>query len=260
MKHILLSASFFLLTASGFAADSENHFKILNQDIAKVVTSPARFDSGDWITVGAVAVGFGALYAADGEIRDMFQRNRGNTTNSIENVFKSFGRIETAVPAFALIYGGAKIFDNKKLARASAMSLESFIIAGLIFEAVKFATHRDRPYENTSPYVWHGPGLYDRNQSFPSGDAATAFALLTPIAHVYGDTPLVAPLAYTCAALAGLGRMNHNDHWASDVFIGSALGYFTAKAVIKYREADSPVTLLPILGADTKGLVVVSRF
>lgn len=140
------------------------------------------------------------------------------------------------------------------------MAVESLIISGFIFQSVKYLTHRERPYENTSPYEWHGPGIYDKYQSFPSGDAATAFALLTPFAHQYGNVPGVAPAAYTVAALAGLGRMNHNDHWASDVFTGAALGYFTAKAVIKYREADGTVAILPLINGSAQGVMLTARF
>lgn len=243
---------------SGEAAERPG--RILGQDLMKTLSAPACFDSRDWLAAGLVAGGAVTLYSLDGEIRDTVQRNRGGTTNAVENIFKSFGRVETALPAFALTYAGAAYFGNGKLKEAAGMSLESFIIAGFIFQSVKYLTHRDRPCENTSPYKWHGPGIYDQYQSFPSGDAATAFALLTPVAHVYKDTPLVAPLAYSAAAFASLGRLNHNDHWASDVFVGAALGFFTAKAVIKYRETGGDVAVIPVISADKQGVMLTGRF
>ena len=260
MKKITLVLLFCGFVSSACAESFNETMHTLNRDIYKTVTAPAHFDHSDWIKAGAVAGGALALYSLDSEIRDMFQRNRGGTTNSIEDVFKSAGRLETAVPAFVLLYAGGRIFDNAKLQKTALVSLESFFISGLIFEGVKFATHRDRPSENASPYKWHGPGFYGAHQSFPSGDAATAFALLTPVAHYYGDTPAIAPLAYGTAALAALGRVNHNEHWASDIFVGSALGYFTAKAVIKYREGGTRLSLLPILDGNSKGLLLVNRF
>jgi len=260
MKNILISLLFLCSAATAGAESFDKTMHTLNRDIYKTVTSPAHFDRSDWLKAGAVTGGAVLLYSLDGEIRDMFQRSRGGTTNSIEDIFKSAGRLETAVPAFVLLYGGARVFDNAKLQKVAIVSLESFFISGLIFEGVKFATHRERPSENSSPYKWHGPGFYSAHQSFPSGDAATAFALLTPVAHYYGDTPAVAPLAYTAAAMASLGRVNHNEHWASDIFVGSALGYFTAKAVIKYREDGAALSLLPVLDSNTRGLLVANRF
>lgn len=260
LKRILPVLLSFCAVEGVCAGDLPKPLKILNRDIAATVTAPARFDSTDWLTAGGIAGVAVLLYSQDGEIRDMFQRNRGGTTNAVEDVFKSFGRIETAVPAFALVYVGARHFHAGRLERAAALSLESFIISGLIFQTVKFTAHRDRPYENSSPYKWHGPGFYDSAQSFPSGDAATAFALLTPVAHVYGDVHVVPPLAYGAASLASLGRINHNDHWASDVFVGAALGYFTAKTVIKCREADSSLALLPVLNGESRGVVLARKF
>lgn len=256
---VLIMAMCFGVLASTVSSAAERPTQILGRDIVKTVSAPAHFDSRDWLTAGIIAGGAFALYSVDGQARDMFQRNRGATTNTVENIVKSAGRIETAVPAFVLLYGGAKYFGNEKLAKVSAMSIESFLISGLIFQSAKYLTHRDRPYENTSPYKWHGPGIYDAHQSFPSGDAATAFAMLTPVAYAYKDTPLVAPLCYSVAGLAALGRMNHNDHWASDVFVGSALGYFTARAVIKYHGTGG-VAVLPIIDGQSNGVMFAGRF
>jgi len=39
-------------------------------------------------------------------------------------------------------------------------------------------------------------------------------------------------LAYGIATLTALSRVNDNAHWASDIFFGAVIGYFTAKAII----------------------------
>jgi membrane-associated phospholipid phosphatase len=39
-------------------------------------------------------------------------------------------------------------------------------------------------------------------------------------------------LAYGIATLTALSRVNDNAHWASDVFFGAIIGYFTAKAIM----------------------------
>ena len=35
------------------------------------------------------------------------------------------------------------------------------------------------------------------------------------------------------ATLTGLSRIYNNEHWSSDVFVGAALGYFTAKSIAR---------------------------
>jgi membrane-associated phospholipid phosphatase len=53
------------------------------------------------------------------------------------------------------------------------------------------------------------------------------------LASEYKEYPLVAYLSYGVATLTGLSRMNDDKHFASDVFLGAAIGYFTAKTIMK---------------------------
>jgi membrane-associated phospholipid phosphatase len=47
-------------------------------------------------------------------------------------------------------------------------------------------------------------------------------------------------LAYTGATLISLSRIYQNEHFASDVFAGAALGFFIGKALIwRHNQADS---------------------
>ncbi len=38
-------------------------------------------------------------------------------------------------------------------------------------------------------------------------------------------------LVYSLATIAGFSRIHDNKHWASDIFIGSAIGYFVGKKI-----------------------------
>jgi len=66
--------------------------------------------------------------------------------------------------------------------------------------------------------------------SFPSGHAAAAFAVATVIADE-SEEAAVDLLAYGLALLVGVARVYQDKHWTSDVFVGSALGYFVAKRI-----------------------------
>ena len=50
-------------------------------------------------------------------------------------------------------------------------------------------------------------------------------------------TWLVAPVMYGGATLVGLSRMYHNNHWASDVVLGAAIGTFSGLKVVRYSHA-----------------------
>jgi len=51
----------------------------------------------------------------------------------------------------------------------------------------------------------------------------------TVFASVYKDKPWVGVLSYGIATGVALSRLNDDKHWASDVFIGAALGFAGGK-------------------------------
>jgi membrane-associated phospholipid phosphatase len=65
---------------------------------------------------------------------------------------------------------------------------------------------------------------------FPSGHSATAFFGATLLAKEYGeDYPIIAIAGYTLAGSTAFLRMANNEHWATDVLMGAAIGMGTAE-------------------------------
>ena len=56
--------------------------------------------------------------------------------------------------------------------------------------------------------------------------------MATVVATSYSKTIWVPILCYTFAGLTALSRVYQNDHWFSDVFVGSALGFAIGKTII----------------------------
>jgi membrane-associated phospholipid phosphatase len=66
--------------------------------------------------------------------------------------------------------------------------------------------------------------------TFPSGHTATAFFGATVLAHEYRDThPEYVIAGYALATATGALRIANNKHWATDVFLGSAIGIASAE-------------------------------
>ena len=122
------------------------------------------------------------------------------------------------------------------------------------------ATHRHRPNSGNSSSSWDGFKFSKDNVSFPSGHAATAFACATVIANEYKGNRTIVNTAYGLATLSALSRINDNDHWSSDVFIGSAIGYFTAKAIIRSRDKKNSLHISPTVGAKGAMLIYNAKF
>jgi membrane-associated phospholipid phosphatase len=66
--------------------------------------------------------------------------------------------------------------------------------------------------------------------SFPSGHSATAFFGATILAKEYGEEyPIIAIAGYTLAGSTAFLRMANNQHWATDVLMGAAIGMGSAE-------------------------------
>ena len=109
--------------------------------------------------------------------------------------------------------------------------------------AVKFATNRTRP--NGDP------------RSFPSGHASTSFAIAMVLQEHFGwkaGLPAFAAATYT-----GLSRLADNQHWASDVVFGAALGMASGRTVTLHLR-DTRVSIAPLAAPGGGGaLVTVAR-
>ncbi|MFA6584234.1 MAG: phosphatase PAP2 family protein [Elusimicrobiaceae bacterium] len=229
--------------AENIAAQAGDAAFTLVKDTGKVVLSPLHYDKNDWLVFGGVCAAGSALLLADSSIKDFSRHAKSGFGDSVASAVKRLGDGKYTVPAAAALYGAAYLYKDEKLQRASALSIESFVIAGLLDNAIKVIVNRPRPSADGKSESQFHKRL---NSSFPSGHSATVFAMAGVFAGVYDDKPAVAATAYTLAALTAISRVNDNNHWASDAFIGSALGYFTAKAVVRYHPfAGSKTVVLP---------------
>jgi membrane-associated phospholipid phosphatase len=228
-----------LAVSSPARADGPDHadldyLKDAVRETGEIATSPLRWERTDWHEAGAVAGAAGALYAgADVWAQHAALRNQSRVADGFADVGRGFGNGLYVVPAVAAAYAAGEASKDKRLRRASLDALESLAISGLFVTGTKVVAGRNRPYVGVGRGDWAGPSSGNAQYSFPSGHSAAAFSVATTFATEYGDVPGVAPGAYALAALTGLSRIYNNQHWASDVFVGGALGYFTANAVAR---------------------------
>ena len=113
---------------------------------------------------------------------------------------------------------------------------EAAISAFLDTEALKYITGRERPFVGTSPGRFFVSG-----DSFPSAHASVSWAIASAIAHEYPG-PLTQLLAYGVAGGVSASRWAGHKHFASDVVISSALGWYMGRQVFRshshYSDAD----------------------
>ncbi|WP_084575271.1 phosphatase PAP2 family protein [Sporomusa malonica] len=172
------------------------------------------------------------VYSFDKDIQSWAQEHRNSNSDWLSKQARGFGEMKYTGSVLGVMYFTAKNNGNEKMRRTAVMGVESMLTANVITGTIKLLAHRSRPRESESPYNWGGPSLSKEHVSFPSQHAATAFSVATVIATEYHDKPYVSHIMYGLATLTALSRVNDNEHWASDVAVGSLIGYYTAKHVV----------------------------
>lgn len=242
-----------------------NYVKGYAKDSGKLLTSPLRWKTDDWLKVGLVFGGTSALFLADKEIRNFAQKNQNSVASGFAEVGNAIGEPMYIFPAVGAAYLYGTIADDSKLRRVSMLSLESLTISGAITMGLKTVGGRHRPLTGALPMRWHGPSNGKDYDSFSSGHTSNAFAVATVVAHEYKHKKYVGAAAYSLATLTALARIYDNKHWASDTFFGAALGHFVSKAILSYHKEDKSkgskrVTIMPQVGKEMTGVTVNYAF
>jgi membrane-associated phospholipid phosphatase len=233
------------------------------RDAGRIVTAPVRWDAGDWaLAAGTAGVTWG-LMTADPDLQRMMRRNVTQGTRDIAGYVKRFGEGAYIAPALVVAGVGGRVAGDSHFEKTAWLGLESFWLAAGVFDlAIKMLAHRHRPYMGEGPRAWNGPGTSRDNarQSFPSGHSCVAWSTLTAISAAYEDSIYVAPFAYGIATLTALSRVHDNAHWSSDVFFGSALGFFIGRAVVKWHEPGAAGIVPAALPGGVPGAALTFSF
>jgi membrane-associated phospholipid phosphatase len=240
-----------------------DYFKGYVSDTGAMIGSAARWRPSNWLKVPIAVFAMSRLIDEEDDVQIWAQRHRTPATDRVAGFAKCMGDGKYAVPALGALYCCGWLLDSPRAQRTALLSLESVAVSGFFAEGVKVLSHKHRPVStDLETERWAGPRLTMSNLSFPSGHSAAAFAVATVVASEYGNHRLVPPLAYGAASLCGLSRINDNAHWASDVLVGSAIGYLTARAVVA-RHGDRSrmnLTIVPSIGDKQADLSVSCRF
>ncbi|MHA4810006.1 phosphatase PAP2 family protein [Flavitalea flava] len=219
-------------------------------DLKQQVTSPFRATRQDWLKIGAFGlVTTACILFADKPVYRLALHIRENKqVVSVSSYVTDFGGLYEGYTLAALgAYG--LIFKKEKEKTTTLLATQAYITAAAIETALKFLTGRQRPsyYDpvtGLNNHTFHGPFYqYSKDKlgsrpsngsysSFPSGHTTVAFAAATVFAMEYKEIKIVPILAYSAASLIGLSRIIQNQHWASDVLVGAALGFLCGRQVV----------------------------
>ncbi len=215
-----------------------NYLKQIGRDTVSVVSSPAHWKGKKLFTLAAVA-GTGILcFAFDQSIKEWSDVNNKGLFDDIWESITNSGNGVFLSGLMASYYIVGELFNLDNMRKTALLGIESFIISGVVVGILKYSIGRARPFTGESSTSFHPFSSASRNYSFPSGHASSAFSVATVIAE-HSKELLVDVTAYGLASLVAMSRIHKNKHWLSDVFIGSAIGYFIGKKISDLNRGDS---------------------
>lgn len=195
-------------------------------DQREIWTSPFRMHSKDakwWIAFGAVTA---ALIATDHKTINTFRNSQGQITwgNNLSKIGASY----TLLPLVAGFYTYGVLRDDPKPREVGVLGAEALIDSLIVVQILKPIAGRVRPDASGER-----SRFFDGGDSFPSGHAITTFAIASIIGHEYGHTKVVPIVAYGLATAVSLSRFAAQRHFASDIFVGAAMGWFIGRYVYR---------------------------
>ncbi len=215
-------------------ADPENRLlfpflKHIAYDQRQFWTSPARLDKTGATTFASFLGFTGLLIGGDSWISKQVP-DRPDQLKRSQNISNY------AVYSLVGVGGGAyllgKLQNNDHMSETGLLSGEAALNSTAITYLLKTVTQRPRPSQDSgNASFFHG------GYSFPSEHTAVAWSIASVVAHEYPG-PLTKFFAYGLASMVTLTRVTGKQHFASDAFVGSVLGWYLGRQI--YRAHHDP--------------------
>ncbi len=218
------------------------------KDAGAIFTSPLRYSREDWITAGAIVGGTAVLFALDKPARTLAQENQSRFGDGLFSVGRSYGVPYCGAGIAAGLYGVGLVSRDEKWRTTGVLIVEAMAYAGAITTVMKTVVGRSRPFMEEGNLRFRGFQFKDGTTSMPSGHATVAFAVSSVLAERIHNT-YASVLLYGLAALTGVSRVYHDEHWVSDSFLGGAIGTTVGISLCRlheHSEETSSVHLVPI--------------
>jgi membrane-associated phospholipid phosphatase len=196
-------------------------------------TTPFHMTDADLHWIVPIAFAGAALIASDTAIEKHVPTNPSTVSHAVTASNAGLGAM-AAVGGGMFLWG--HLTNNEQERETGLLSGEAGVDALMDTEVFKYAFGRERPFTGS------GKGhFFQGGTSFPSEHASISWAIASVIAHEYPG-PLTDILAYGLAGGISAARVVGHQHFASDVVIGSALGWYLGRQVFRshsqYSDAE----------------------
>lgn len=223
------------LTASTASAQVVHPWERLGASIVGAYAFPTIL-----FHAGAVVTTVPLVLWVDEPVQRYFQRHDPLSDEAGVAALISGAALPMAIPA--TLYFGGLLAEADELATAGAAVTQAVVMQLVVVHALKWLTDRAGPYPNGDPNEerWSGGVTRDSNSArdfdfnpldlkwgirWPSGHTAASFAVVSSLVAFYPDELWLALVGYPIAAGIGVGMIEGDYHWLSDIVAGALIGH-----------------------------------
>lgn len=197
------------------------------QDDPPILTSQANPQRrvGLWPHAITALTALALASTVDHRIQTEVQSQRGASGDDLARLSKRMGQPEVYAPVALGTLAVGLVSGDARITRAGGRIAGGLLLSGLAVNLLKPLVGRARPSSGADAYDFRP---FSKQDSWPSGHTAMAFALATAVSDEVRYTPVTIVL-FGGATLTGWSRINDNRHWATDVVTGALVGIVSAK-------------------------------
>jgi membrane-associated phospholipid phosphatase len=174
-----------------------------------------------WNSLVVLGTG-GALAYAVHPKDQVINAHLAGTADGVWRPGSIIGQTPVILGASLMTYIVGRSISSPRAQHLGMDEIEASLLSGAIVLGIKQAVRRDRP--RLPEGVSQSPGF-----SFPSGHAAATFAAATVLQQHLGYRAGLP--TYLAAGFVAMSRLHDNQHYASDVVFGSAIGVMVGRSV-----------------------------
>ncbi len=200
----------------------------LLKDQEGIWTSPLRIRESNAIVPVTLILATTVLITTDHQV--MSSSKLQNTSLNNEATTASTGLLGGFIALPVAMYGLGHLKHDDHAAETGILGGEAMLNGLAVSEVMKFVSLRERPPIDSAKGRFFQTSV-GSNSSFPSNHSVIAWSSAAVIASEYSG-PLTKITAYGLATGVSLTRVLGRDHFPSDVFVGSAVGWLIGRYVV----------------------------
>jgi len=197
------------------------------RDQAAIWTSPARLRPRDLEWLGPLTLATGAAIATDHRAMSQVVSHDRSFNNA--NINASNAMIGGFIAAPVALFGVGHFGQNAHARAAGILSGEALVDGVVVEQGMKLIFWRERPAVDGAHGRFFQSGV-GTDSSFPSSHSVLAWAVASELAGEY-PSRWKQFLLYTAATGVSLTRVLGQEHFPSDVMVGSAAGWLVGRYV-----------------------------